>query len=75
DLGGVGGGGGTGGGGAGGGNGGKGDVPGTPAHGCAMAATHSGDAPLPILFVFGLVVALQLKKRDQKCRRGARGPA
>ncbi|HEX6836748.1 MAG TPA: GH25 family lysozyme [Polyangia bacterium] len=55
--------------------GGKGDQPGTPARGCAMAATHGGDAPLSLVFVFGVVVALQLKKRDQKCRRDARGPA
>jgi GH25 family lysozyme M1 (1,4-beta-N-acetylmuramidase) len=68
---------GSGGGGSGGGNGdtgGKGDQPGTSmAHGCSMAA--SGDIPTPlVIFAFVLLFA-QLKRRDQKRRRAARGPA
>ena len=64
-------------GGGGGGNGdtgGKGDQPGAMAQGCSFAGTR-GDAPAPLaLVVFALVVvAIQLKRRDQKCRRGVRG--
>ena len=84
DDGGMGGAGGVGGGGGGGdgsggngdtGGGGKGDQPGTPmARGCSMAAR--GDLPAPfVLFAFVGLLLLQLKRRDQKCRRDARGPA
>jgi GH25 family lysozyme M1 (1,4-beta-N-acetylmuramidase) len=70
------GGGGTGGSGGGGNGdtGGKGDQPGTSmAHGCSMAAR--GDIPTPlVIFAFVLLFA-QLKRRDQKRRRAARGPA
>ncbi|HWE30146.1 MAG TPA: GH25 family lysozyme [Polyangia bacterium] len=68
------------GGGSGGGNGdsgggGKGDAPGAMAHGCSLAGTHGG-APAPlVVLAFAIVVALQRNRRDQKCRRGARGPA
>jgi lysozyme len=58
--------------------GGKGDQPGAaPMNGCAMATTR-GDAPAPLaLFVllFAFVVGNQWNRRDQKRRRGARGPA
>jgi len=68
--------GGSGGGGGNGDNGGKGDQPGaTPMQGCSMAATR-GDAPAPLAsfgLLFAFVVVNQLKKRDQKGRRGARG--
>jgi len=54
--------------------GGRGDQPGAMPHGCSFAGTR-GDPPAPLaLVVFALVVvAIQLKKRDQKCRRGVRG--
>jgi GH25 family lysozyme M1 (1,4-beta-N-acetylmuramidase) len=56
--------------------GGKGDVPGTPAHGCSIGGAH-GDVPAPLVFVLLLLAARYLlpNRRDQKGRRGARGPA
>jgi GH25 family lysozyme M1 (1,4-beta-N-acetylmuramidase) len=76
---------GSGGGGSGGGTGtggngdtggdGKGDAPGAAmAHGCSMGAGHDA-APAPILVVLAILLVAQLKRRDQKWRRGARGPA
>ena len=54
-----------------GGAGGKGDQPGAPAHGCSFAAR--GDAPGPLAILFFALLVAQLKKRDQKWRRGVRG--
>ncbi len=55
--------------------GGKGDAPGTAmARGCSMSGAP-GEAPLPLLVVFAILGLVQLKRRDQNRRRGARGPA
>jgi lysozyme len=57
--------------------GGKGDVPGTPmGHGCSVGGA-GGDAAAPFALVLALLFARYLRpnSRDQKRRRGARGPA
>ena len=60
------------------GGGGKGDAPGTPmGHGCSIGGDSGAVAPALLVLVFVLFFAryLRPKRRDQKRRRGARGPA